>query len=187
MVPPLAAAVGPPHEATALVGGALAGVALYLAVTLGVGYAVGYFSGRSNGNPPGCLLWILVFFVLGLFGVLGLWIGNSVGQGREARARAQRARQEADAQVTRTRRLRAPSGGPGAAPPRWTGPGAGVTAGERKAGYAGSQAFPQPPATPHGTAGPPGWYPVQGDPSARRHWDGSRWDRTIRWDGRQWV
>ncbi len=34
---------------------------------------------------------------------------------------------------------------------------------------------------------PPGWHPLQGDPSKLRYWDGSRWTAQLEWDGRQWV
>jgi len=34
---------------------------------------------------------------------------------------------------------------------------------------------------------PPGWHPLQGDPTRLAYWDGTQWAAFRQWDGRQWV
>jgi hypothetical protein len=48
-------------------------------------------------------------------------------------------------------------------------------------------AVPGDPASPVPPPRNPGWYPDQNDMAVQRHWDGSGWTGTRRWQDDRWV
>lgn len=142
---------------------------------------IGFFVGRS-GASPGCLIYVLMFFLFGGLGAVTFLLGTIAGRNLRRRevygvGRRSRGSVAAGDRSADDSRQSPPSGG--SYLPSSGGFGASAQGHQQPWPPPGSHA---PSMTPAG----PGWVPDPADPLVQRFWDGARWTATVRWDGSTW-